>query len=250
MTDRTSVAARERVELLRGSLSPKARVRHGHTIGGTYTPTYHSWQAMLARCRYLERDANNKHVGRGIGVCERWRSFENFLADMGERPLGTTLDRINNDESYTPGNCRWATPREQARNRRNARLTFEIAVQVAIARLSGERAKTISERFGTSESLPREIEKGRAWPDALAEAKRRMAKMQLKSCPFCGGAPYIGSIAPAAPVRIICGGCGVEQREWFRKDQDRAIAAWNRRAHTDSTCRLKEPANGAPLQPR
>ena len=160
-------------ELLPASARSLAHRTHGHTVGKTYSQTYQSWQAMLARCRYVERDVAGKHAARGISVCDRWSSFEAFLADMGERPAGTTLDRIDNNGHYEPGNCRWATPREQARNRRNARLTFETAVQVAIARLAGERAKDISDRFGISESLPREIAKGRAWPDALAEAQRR-----------------------------------------------------------------------------
>lgn len=148
---------------------------HGHTVGRAYSPTYHSWQAMLARCRYVGRDKDKKHAGRGISVCERWLAFENFLADMGERPPETTLDRTNNNGSYEPSNCRWATHRQQARNRRNARLTFDAAVEVALARLGGEAAKSIARRFGISESLPREIVKGRTWPDALAEAKRRAA---------------------------------------------------------------------------
>ena len=150
-----------------------AKIRHGHTIGKHYSPTYFSWQAMLARTRYEQRDVEQKHAARGIKVCARWQSFDNFLADMGERPEGMTLDRHpNNDGNYEPDNCRWATPREQARNRRNGRLDFDSAVLVAVRRLDGETCKSIARDFGISESLPREIVKGRTWPDALAQATR------------------------------------------------------------------------------
>lgn len=151
-------------------------LRHGHTIDRTYSPTYHSWQAMLSRTRYIDRDVEKKHVARGIKVCERWLAFENFLADMGERPTGTTLDRKDNNGDYEPANCRWATPVEQARNRRNARLTLETATQVAVRRLRGESCKLIAADFCISESLPREIVSGRTWRDALAIAKAIVAE--------------------------------------------------------------------------
>lgn len=150
----------------------RAHRRHGHAIGRAYSPTYHSWQAMLARCRYVERDIKRKHAGRGIAVCGRWEVFENFLADMGERPDGMTLDRVDNDGNYTPENCRWATPVEQARNRRNARMTYATAYEVCTRLLAGETAKSVAVRFGCSESLPREILKGRTWRDASAAATR------------------------------------------------------------------------------
>lgn len=148
-----------------------AKRTHGHTMGRSYTPTYQSWQSMLARCRYGERDVDAKHAGRGIRVCERWQSFDAFLNDMGERPDGCTIDRHpDNDGDYEPGNCRWATPVEQARNRRNTRLDFDQAVQVCLARLRGEACKSIAARFDISESLPREIAKGRTWKDASRKA--------------------------------------------------------------------------------
>jgi hypothetical protein len=73
---------------------------------------------MWQRCTNPNATAFEHYGGRGIGICDHWRDFENFLADMGERPEGKSIDRIDNDRNYEPGNCRWATQSEQNSNRR------------------------------------------------------------------------------------------------------------------------------------
>lgn len=84
----------------------------------TRSPTYNTWQSMLQRCYYSKNISYKYYGARGITVCERWRVFENFLADMGERPEGTTIDRDDVNGHYEPGNCRWASPTTQRHNRR------------------------------------------------------------------------------------------------------------------------------------
>lgn len=100
---------------------------HGHSLDKTRgahigSRTYGSWQAMLQRCSDRGHVAWKYYGGRGISVTKVWRdSFAMFLAEMGERPIGRTLDRIDNRFGYFASNCRWATPKEQANNRRNNR---------------------------------------------------------------------------------------------------------------------------------
>jgi hypothetical protein len=92
--------------------------KHGHS-GKHVSPTYHSWLSMIKRCEYPACNGFNRYGGAGVKVCERWHVFANFLADMGERPEGRTLDRYPDARgNYEPGNCRWATRIEQARGNR------------------------------------------------------------------------------------------------------------------------------------
>lgn len=103
------------------------RSKHGHAMGGRLTPTYQSWKAMKARCRNLKIPS---HGGRGIRYDPRWERFENFLADMGERPPGRSLDRVDPWYHYCKQNCIWADDLTQARHKRKTEILVYAPEQI------------------------------------------------------------------------------------------------------------------------
>ena len=120
------------------------------------SPTYTSWQAM--RCRVNSKI--KKKWYKGIKVCDRWDSFENFLADMGHRPAGMSLDRINNRGDYEPSNCRWATPQEQMINRECVRLFSykgKMMTKNEISALTGLPYWTVQYRLENQKKTVQEI---------------------------------------------------------------------------------------------
>ena len=115
------------------------------THGGCGTRTYRIWKAMRTRCNNPNFHAFPRYGGRGITVCERWGSFSAFRADMGEAPVGMSIERENTNGNYEPGNCRWATPKEQARNMRVNRMVTHEGETLCLA--------AWAERLGTTSDV-------------------------------------------------------------------------------------------------
>lgn len=132
-----------------------AAYKHGH---GYDSPTYRSWKAMKNRCTRPSDKQWKNYGGRGIKICQKWHKFSGFLEDMGIRPEGTTLDRIDNDGNYDPQNCRWADIKSQRRNRSDNRIVQYFGKMMPLvsacesAGLPYDTVRTRLDRYGWTES--------------------------------------------------------------------------------------------------
>lgn len=134
---------------------------HNHSTGKRHSPTYSTWHLMIQRCRNPKATGFDRYGSRGIAVCEVWSDFTTFLRDMGLRPsLNHSIERINNDGNYEPGNCRWATRAEQMRNTsNNVRLEFNGRVQTSTdwANELGVKVNTLIYRMRRGWSVERAL---------------------------------------------------------------------------------------------
>lgn len=138
---------------------------HGQTVHGVWTPIYRCYRAMLARCDYPSQEHYADYGGRGITVCSRWRhgedglsGFECFRQDMGEKPSRAhSIDRRNVNGNYEPGNCRWATKVQQARNTRASKVTDDMAAEIRRRYAGGSRQVALAAQFGLSQAHVSEI---------------------------------------------------------------------------------------------
>ncbi len=157
---------RDRVSPTRSCASCR-QTTHGHSNRNKFTLIYRRWGSMIQRCENPNDDSYENYGGRGISVCNRWFVFENFFADMGEIPGPKfTIDRINNDGNYEPSNCRWATRKQQNRNRRSNRfLTVDGQTKTLIewSEISGLSHSSILGR----------LEKGMSHKDAVFTPRSR-----------------------------------------------------------------------------
>lgn len=145
-------APRTRPSPATGPRNRSGRLTHGKSK----SPVFFVWSGMVQRCINPNNAKYADYGGRGIAVCERWQSFESFYADMGDRPAGMSLDRIDNDGPYSPENCRWATRAQQARNTRRTILVTSDGTTmplVDLAPVTGLSYSTLKRRYQQGERV-------------------------------------------------------------------------------------------------
>lgn len=142
-------------------------VKEWCALTGRDYKTYCAWRAMRQRCRNPNHSASEHYRGRGISIDPSWDVFDVFAADMGPRPEGMSLDRIDNDRGYSRDNCRWATWKEQERNRRNTKVTESMAAEIRgrFCQVSKRvtNIKALAVEFGLSTGHVWNIIRGARW---------------------------------------------------------------------------------------
>jgi hypothetical protein len=136
---------------------------HGYARVGKKMPEYEVWSAMRGRCMRKSHKEYAYYGGRGIGVDPRWDDFPTFLEDMGPRPDGHSLDRIDNDKGYGPDNCRWATRAEQNQNTRATRLTPVSVMCMRVLRARGADVSVLASAFGVTKAAAYDAIRRRTW---------------------------------------------------------------------------------------
>jgi hypothetical protein len=152
-------------------------VKHGHLFTGktkscgcswtshgmAKSKEYRIWDSMVRRCHSESHHAYSNYGGRGISVCNKWRKFEGFYEDMGNKPKGLTLERIDNSLGYNKDNCKWASMTEQSRNRRTTKLDKQDASLIKMMIDIGVTQNVIANQFNVSRANIGHIAQGLTW---------------------------------------------------------------------------------------
>lgn len=147
-----------------GCLRRETMTKHGQCGGLTRSPTYHSWLGMIQRCTNPKATSYSHYGGRGITVCDAWLDFTAFYSDMGDRPVGMKLERMDNDKGYDPTNCKWASHADQMRNRRNTKFTVEDIDAIRSLLAVGEvDVKALATHYRCAESTIAAIKYHQRW---------------------------------------------------------------------------------------
>lgn len=167
-------------------LNGKASVKHGQARKGQETPEYKTWRCMIDRCTNPNAPNYRYYGARGIAVCRRWReSFQNFFADMGQRPSRSySIHRLRNSRGYSPSNCAWASPLEQAHHKRTLKLTrAKVDALRASYNSGGIKQAELAEKYGIAPATVSQVITGARWPNlppkkpsaSVTQAERRAA---------------------------------------------------------------------------